>query len=141
MNITESISTWARKTPDAPAVLTEDGTLSHAELNRAAAWTAQRFQKAGMAAGDTVSVNPTGSLQHLITTLALVRLGVGHIAFHVSDSPNLRRDIARRIGIAAIIGGESDEIVPDVPLVSPPPGRLGDIRQLKAADMEPASGG
>ena len=136
MNITEPIRAWARKTPDAPAVLTEDGTLSYAELNRVVSWTARTFQEAGMAAGDAVSVHLTDSLQHLITMLALVRLGVGHIAFHVSDPPNLQQDIARRINMVASICGESDEIVTGVPLVFPPPGGLGDIRQLKMVDLQ-----
>ena len=71
MNITRTIAALARQRPDVPAVLTNDGELSFAELDRAIAWTARQFRRAGLASGDIVGLSLESQLQDLIASWAL----------------------------------------------------------------------
>ena len=124
MNITESLSARARETPDAPAVLTADASLSFAELDRAVSWTAASFRKAGLVLGDIAGIDLSNQAQHLVTSLALVRLGVGQFAFHVGDPPQLRGELTRRLKIVATVSDKSTETDTQTPVIDPPPGSL-----------------
>jgi acyl-coenzyme A synthetase/AMP-(fatty) acid ligase len=138
MNVTEPIWAWSRKTPDAPAVLTEDGTLSYAELACAVSWTARTFQEAGMAAGDAVGIELTSQIQYLLSSLALARLGAGQIALPASDPRPVRDSIVRRLRIAAIIADKPDAAEAKFQTIAPPPERLHDIRHLRSPEFQAA---
>ena len=141
MNITESLSARAHEIPDAPAVLTAEATLSYAELDRAVSWTAGSFKKAGLAPGDIVGIHLSNQAQHLITSLALARLGVGQIAFDGSDPPRLQRELARRLKIVATVADPSTMFETWTPRVDPPADRLRDLKRLNLVNVEAANDG
>ena len=141
MNITESLSARAHEIPDAPAVLTAEATLSYAELDRAVSWTAGSFKKAGLAPSDIVGIHLSNQAQHLITSLALARLGVGQIAFDGSDPPRLQRELARQLKIVATVADKSTKVKTGTPRVDPPSDRPGDFKRLNPVDLEPVSDG
>ena len=141
MNITEPLSVIARETPDAPAVLTAEGSLSFAELDRAVSWAAASFRKAGLAPGDIAGINLPSQTQHLITSLALARLGAGQLSFHDSDPPKLRQELVRRVGMAATVADGSIETGTQTGLVDPPPASLRDLKGLEPVEVAVASDG
>ncbi len=141
MNITESLSARAHEIPDAPAVLTAEATLSYAELDRAVSWTAGSFKKAGLAPGDIVGIHLSNQAQHLLTSLALARLGVGQIAFDGTDPPRLQRELARRLKIVATVADKSTKFETRTPRVDPPADRLRDLKRLNLVNVEAANDG
>ena len=139
MNITEPLSTRAREAPEAPAVLTLEGGLSFAELDRAVSWTAESFKQAGLAPGDIVGVDLSHQTQHLIASLALARLGAGQFGFHDADPPPLRAMLTRRLNIVATVTDGPTENNAHSPVIPPPPAGLNDIRELKPVEFDTAS--
>jgi len=127
--------------PDAPAVLTAEGTLSYAELDRAVSWTAGSFRKAGLGPGDMAGIYLSGQVQHLVTSLALARLGAGQVAFDGSDPPRLRQELARRLKIAATVAEKSAAVETGNPRVDPPAGSLRELKRLKPDAVETADDG
>ena len=135
MNIVELLYAKAREIPDAPAVLTAEGTLSFAELAQAIRWTAGSFSRAGLASGDRVALHASSSPRHLVSALALAHIGASHFAFQDHDPPERRREIAQRLGV---VGFANDAT--GAPRIEPPPWRLGEIKQLIAAEVDIARG-
>jgi acyl-coenzyme A synthetase/AMP-(fatty) acid ligase len=109
VNITDGLFRQARKTPDAPAVLTPQSCLTYAELANAISFNAARLQRDGLAPGDTVAIALSSQLQHLVVSLALARLGAAQLALHPGDPPALRRDLERRLSIATTIAAQPPE--------------------------------
>jgi len=124
----------ARAAPEAPAVITLEGTLSRAELERAVSWIAANLRREGIRAGALVGIAVPNQLQHLAAALALARLGAGQMPFGPGDGPLERREAARRLGITATIGGSRSRI-------EPPPETLRGLKELKAEPIEPERGG
>ncbi|MDP6174527.1 MAG: AMP-binding protein, partial [Rhodospirillales bacterium] len=127
--------------PDAPAVLTAEVTLSHGQLDRAVSWTANSFKDAGLAPGDRVGVHSRTQVQHLITFLALARLGVGQIAFHPSDPPRYQRRLAERLGFRGMVSDGSGRMAEHYSLIQPPPAEIGDYQEFEPTESAPASDG
>lgn len=130
MNVTDGLWAQAETTPDAPAILTKAGGLSFAELQRAVSWTAAGFAKAGLAPGDIVALQLPQQTQHLITALALARMGVGQLAFDTTDPPRLQEDQTRRLGIAATISTQPKDAAPNTSHLAPPPANIRDLQAL-----------
>ena len=140
-NLTTAITDWSRKAPAAPAILTAAGTLSFAELDRAINWTADSFMRAGLASGNRVGLQLANQIQQLISSLALARLGAGQIAFNLSDGPQFRGDLIRRLSLAAIITDQASTNGSGAPAVGPPPDTLSDLKSLPTMTFDPAVGG
>ena len=68
--------------------------------------------------------------QHIISSLALARLGVAQIAFDAADPPPLRRQFVRRLGIAAVIRdmGEGSDV--PTPVIGLPFRDVSDVKAL-----------
>lgn len=136
MNITNLLSAKAREIPDAPAILTADATLSYGELDRAVSWTASAYRKAGLLPGDMVGIQMTDQARHLITSLALARLGAGQLSFDASEPPGPCRDLATRLKLTATIAERSTKILTGTPRIDPPGDGLADVKRLKEATFE-----
>ena len=122
LNITEDITSWARKSPDAPALVTSESSLTYAELSRAVTWTASLFRKAGVAPGDIVGIRLDNKVQHIMTSLALAHLGAGQIAIHDSSPARLQQELVRRLNISAIVADRTQgQREPSSAIASPPP--------------------
>ncbi|MDP6705636.1 MAG: AMP-binding protein [Alphaproteobacteria bacterium] len=97
--------------PEAPAVLTAKTSLSYVELDRAIAWTAGILKKAGVERGDIVAIRLRNRTQHLMTSLALARLGAAQIAFFADGSLPSEAGLVRRLGIAASVADKTTAAV------------------------------
>jgi acyl-coenzyme A synthetase/AMP-(fatty) acid ligase len=135
LNIANSVTAWARATPEAPAILTPEGALSYAELDRAVAWSADSFRKAGLEPGTIVAVRLANKPQHMLAALALFRLGVGHIAFAEDVPVEVQHDLTRHLGIVAMVADSSDAGPTEGRIVAPPPGGIDDIGKLPSVDF------
>ncbi len=141
MNITGFLSARAAATPEAPAIVVAEGALSCAELDRAVSWTCGAFRKAGLMPGDIVGIRLGDRLRHLVTSLALARLGAGQIAFADEMQPMLRRELIGRAGVAAVVADAQPGIEEGAPRIDPPPGGLADLAGLRAGTEDAADDG
>ena len=134
MNITRTIAALARQRPHVPAVLTNDGELSFAELDRAIAWTAGQFRRAGLTSGDIVALSVQSQLQDLIASLALARIGAGHVSFGPNDPRSLRSELAGRLGVSAVVGKRGNDANARYAAVEPPSDDIRDYKNLDSVD-------
>ena len=140
MNIIDLLRARACEIPDAPAVLTPEGILSFGALERAVRWTAESFRKAGLAPGDHVAVAVPESVSHLVASLALAHIGVGHLALHDSDPPERQRELVRRLGIVATIADCTASKSNEGARIDPPPARLAELKCLTPPEIDIARG-
>ena len=138
MNVTEVLSTLAIKSPDASAVLTPEASLSYRELDRAVSWVARSFREAGLATGELVAIDLPNQVQHLVSSLALARLGVGHVTFDVADPPPLQQQFARQVKIVATVTEKPGTSNEPPPLIEAPFGDILELKGLKPVEIETA---
>lgn len=141
MNVTDSLSTIATETPDAPAVLTPEASLSYGELDRAVSWTAGSFRNAGLAQRDIAAIDLSNQIQHLISSLALARLGVGQVAFDFVDPPQRRRHVEETLRIVGTITEKTASSHVQTALIEPPSDDLRELKGLKPVAFETANDG
>ena len=134
MNITSHLTSLANDTPDAPAIITDKGSLSFLELERALHWTVSAFKSAGVAPGDIVGIDLPDQTQHLLSSLALARLGAGQLAFRPTDPPQLQARISDSLKISAVVAGAGAKS--DLTIIEPPPTRLGELKQLNSRPLK-----
>jgi len=137
-NITAGLSRLASKTPEAPAILDAEGSISYLELDRAVSWTARSFEKEGLARADIVALDLPDQHQHIVSSLALARLGVAQIAFGDVDPPRLREQFARQLGIAAIVCDTRQRADALTPVIKPPFRDVADVKAVKPVRFEGA---
>lgn len=131
INITASLSRIASETPDLPAVLDAEASISYGELDQAVSWAAHFFENEGLTRQDIVALDLADQHQHLISSIALARLGVAQIAFSATDPPRLKQQFVRRLGITATIcdtGGRADAFTP---VIEPPLRDVCDVKAVK----------
>lgn len=136
LNITAALSKIASETPDALAVLDSEASISYAELDQAVSWGARYFANEGLAQQDIVALDLPDQYQHLISSLALARLGVAQIAFNTADPPLLRQQLARRLRIAAIICDKDGHTDAPTSVIEPPLRDVYDIKALKTFQFD-----
>jgi amino acid adenylation domain-containing protein len=83
--------THARATPDAPAVLVEDGAVSYGELNAMANRLAHRLRGLGVTHEELVAVCMRRSVETLAAILAVLKAGGAYVPMHPED-PQPRLD-------------------------------------------------
>jgi cyanophycin synthetase len=135
-NITTSLSKIASATPDAIALLDSEASISYGELDQAVSWAARYFANEGLARDTIVALDLPDQYQHLISSLALARLGVAQIAFGVADPPLLRQNFARRLRIAAIICDKDMRADAPAAVIEPPPRDVCEIKALKSVRFD-----
>ncbi len=138
LNITGTLSRIATEFPDAPAILDLKSSISYRELEQAVIWTARSFASEGLAARDIVALDLPDQHQHLISSLALARIGVAQIAFCKADSPLLRKQFAKRLKIAAIVCDKDRCTDAAAPVIEPPFRDVCDLKALKAVPSDGA---
>jgi acyl-CoA synthetase (AMP-forming)/AMP-acid ligase II len=119
--IVAAIETVARRAPELPALIFDGEPVSYAVLARQLRALAAQFSRAGLAPGDTVGITLADERANILTALALIRLGCRQVALPPRDPAPLREDLARRLGLAAVVGmapedafGEAALILPDI---------------------------
>lgn len=130
--ITAAIESAARRAPDLPACILDGATLSYAALVRQVRALAAQFTRAGLAPGDAVGIALADDRANILTTLALIRLGCRQVALPPRDPAPLREDLARRLGLVAVVGMAAPDALGGAALILP------DIEAAAAAPDVPA---
>lgn len=118
MNLTFPIHRHARELPRKPAVLTPNQTLNFAELDallwRAAAYLGEQ----GLKAGDRVGLAVQQPLLHLVSALALSRMGVAYHAVPWDESPAMIAAMQMEFGAKAVVahGRIAGLAAPQIPI-------------------------
>src|SRR5271170_6794592 len=102
-NIMEAIELRARRHPAALALILPDRIISYRELVTAVHGVAHTLIASGLTAGQTVGVSMAQTALHLITQLALARIGVIWVPVHPSLPEDRRLLAARRFEIVRVI--------------------------------------
>jgi enterobactin synthetase component F len=85
-NLPALVARWADETPDAPAVVFENTTLSYRDLHDRSLREARRLLANGVKPGDIVAVALPRSEQLLVVLLAIMRTGAAYLPLDL-DSP------------------------------------------------------
>jgi cyanophycin synthetase len=103
MNLIEPIHKHAIKRPDAPAIITQERNISWSELDSLIWSTAQKLSEFGLTSGHRVGITMANPVIHLVTALALTRMGAAHIAISSSESDQVRNELATKLELKAIV--------------------------------------
>src|SRR4051794_27306918 len=105
MNIADALSRYAAEAPYRAAIVDRERVIHYRTLDaavwRAASWLADN----GLRAGDRVAFSAGGnSALWLVAAYALARLGAVFLPLDPLDAPGFREGLARRLGLAAVLG-------------------------------------
>ncbi|WP_230167852.1 class I adenylate-forming enzyme family protein [Roseomonas sp. CECT 9278] len=109
----------ARATPDRAAFIRADGPVGYAQVTREVRALAEQFLRAGIAPGDAVGITIADDWTHILCSLALIRLGCRQVGLPRRDPVPLREDLARRVGVVAIIADDAADALGGATLVRP----------------------
>jgi acyl-coenzyme A synthetase/AMP-(fatty) acid ligase len=103
MNVTLPLHRHALAQPGKPALIGERQTLTYRQLDQLVWRGASYFRSAGLSAGDRVVLRVADPVLHVVTSLALARLGVAYIALTPAEGPLMGEQLAKRIGACAAV--------------------------------------
>lgn len=103
MNLTDPILQNAIARPNHTAIILSDRHVKWSELEELIWSQALNFSEAGLVAGDQVIVAINDPLKHLLSCLALARIGVSHITLFSKDLLNSVGKIRTKFNIKKII--------------------------------------
>lgn len=119
--------------PERAAIVSQDGTVTFGEMHRYVRWLTAWIAAQGIRPGQAVGVAIADEPLHLLTSLALLRMGCPQISLATHDPAPLRQDLIRRCGVVAVIGeAPRDDGVRHIPISGALP--LGDAAD-GAADL------
>ena len=138
----------ARTHPGRLAVAGPGVALTHGALAARVAGMAAWLARAGMAPGTMAGVTLREDLDHLVVTLALLRLGCHQVTLGSHEPAALRAGIAARAGVAVVVADGAGDALPGLPLLQPdheaaaatPPGDLPEAPQARALLVMTSSG-
>ena len=104
-NVAELVEMRAAARPFAPALILPGQTFSFRQLTDEVHAVAARLLAGGIKPGQVVGVSMIQTPLHLLSLLALARIGAVSVPVHAMLPPERRRLAARRYGVAAIISG------------------------------------
>ena len=133
-NIADLIELQAQRRPAATALITPDRILTYRELDVAVRAVARRLLDSGVQAGQKVGVSMMQTSLHLMTLLAIARIGAVSVPVHVALPVSQRLAIVRRHGVCAIVSGRSEFRLDKVPFID-----LGSVDLAAAVPPLPAS--
>ncbi|MFB9125321.1 long-chain fatty acid--CoA ligase [Paraburkholderia dipogonis] len=116
-NITEVIELQARRQPAAPALILPDRVLSFHQLVTAANIVALKLLANGVHERQTVGVSMGQTALHLVTLLAIARIGAIALPLHDALSPERRMMAARRFGAVAVVSGRKEMELKGLPFI------------------------
>jgi acyl-coenzyme A synthetase/AMP-(fatty) acid ligase len=127
MNIVEPILRRALTAPEAPAIISGERVLSYGALMRDVAAVSSRLSEEGVQRGDVVALVSEGLAGHILTTLAIARIGAASVPFSHMH-PQEMTSFAQACGAAYLVynGPEAPAVEADCLR-----GRLG-LRELGA---------
>ena len=107
-NVSDIVFHHAARQPDAPALIMGRETLSYAEFARLIGQATVYLSERGLKQGDRVGISMVNSLEHVILSLALLRVGATPIELSTDLDRTGLADLVTRYQMAAIftdIGG------------------------------------
>jgi acyl-CoA synthetase (AMP-forming)/AMP-acid ligase II len=107
-NITEVIEHRARLQPAAAALILPDRVLSYRQMVTAINVVALKLMGSGIHTGQTVGVSMGQNALHLVTLLAIARIGAVAVPLHMALSAERRTLAARRFNVVAVVSGRDD---------------------------------
>lgn len=107
--VLDLFTTWAHRTPQAPALIDGDRTLGYAELDRLAETVAESL-RGKVGAGDLVGVCLGHSAALVAVTLAIAKLGAVHLPLGPRPGEKRLQAVAAQLRPACLIG--EDAVLP-----------------------------
>jgi amino acid adenylation domain-containing protein len=108
----------AARRPDSPALIDKHGTMSYADLNRAANAVAADLQRMGVHAGALVAVCVQRSSAMVVAILGVLKTGCAYLPLEPEDPQERLHFVLRDSGAAALI--TQSELVARFPQDAPP---------------------
>lgn len=115
MNLIDHIEPHFAKRPNHVAIITSDKKWTWQELGVLIESTAWYFYESGLRPGQRVAVSMAHPLLHLVSSLALARMGVGHIAIGLSESDLVREKIIEDLSLSRVLT-DSTQVMTSHPL-------------------------
>jgi acyl-CoA synthetase (AMP-forming)/AMP-acid ligase II len=109
----------ARATPDRAAFIRVEGPVGYGEVARLVRAHAAQMLRAGIAPGDAVGITLADPWTHILCSLALIRLGCRQVGLPRHEPLPLREELARRIGVVAIIADDAADALGGATLLRP----------------------
>lgn len=103
MNLIEPIHKHAITRPDDPAIITPQRNISWSELDSLIWSTARKLSEFGLTAGHRVGITMAHPVIHLVTALALARMGVAHIAIAASESDQVKNELSTKLELKVVV--------------------------------------
>ena len=101
------IEAWARRTPDAPALADEAGTLTYAELERAANRVAHALLRRGVGAEARVGVLLERSAGQVVALLGVLKAGAACVPLDPSTPPERLAAVLEDAGVSVLLTGSA----------------------------------
>lgn len=108
------LDSLARARPAHPAVVMPGTSIDYPALADRVARRASALARAGCSTARPVGVSVGDDLENLVSTLALLRLGVPQIPFPAADPLPLRRDLARRLSMSHVVADDDAQAIEGV---------------------------
>jgi acyl-coenzyme A synthetase/AMP-(fatty) acid ligase len=105
VGIVEAIESLARQTPDAAALLLPERQLTYGQLIEAVHAIAHKMLSSGVRPGQILGMSMMQTPLHLMTMLAIARIGAVSLPVHITLPQAQRRELAQRFGASAIVSG------------------------------------
>jgi acyl-CoA synthetase (AMP-forming)/AMP-acid ligase II len=112
--------------PAHPAVAMPGVEIGYPELIHRVRHCAAQLARDDIGYAGPAGVSIADDLSNLVTSLALLVLGVPQIALPTSDPPAMRRELARRLSLAHVIVDDGSEGIDGIDTVAIGPGSLDD---------------
>jgi acyl-CoA synthetase (AMP-forming)/AMP-acid ligase II len=109
-----AIVAWARRDPARIAFVDRGIGVTYAVLARRVGALSAWLARQGVRAGDAVGVTLRDDMAHIVTALALLRLGCDQVALASHDPPVLRQAIAARLRVALLVGDDTPDALPGI---------------------------
>jgi len=97
------IGRWAAATPEAPAVISDAGTLSHGELDARANRLARHLLAAGVGRGHVVGVLTGRTPDLVVAWLAVLRAGATYLPLNPHDPDDRLAELVRRAHVGTVL--------------------------------------
>ncbi|HEX3131500.1 MAG TPA: amino acid adenylation domain-containing protein [Thermoanaerobaculia bacterium] len=112
---------WARRTPDAPALIAEGGTVTYGELNARADRLARHLIVQGVRPESKVAVVMRHSPERVVALLAVLKAGGAYVSLDPADPEERRAAMLADCGARVVMGPHPPAPSP-APPESPAPG-------------------
>ncbi len=116
-NITLDLIHWARKTPNAPALLFRDTMLDYRHLDLAVWQLAQHLHDRGIRRRQIVALTIGNEILLALSLLAVARLGAAGLSLARSMGALERVAVARQAGVVWLLADHEAAAIPDVQLL------------------------